>query len=101
MILHFEDLCLAVGIVRDVDKVLHLWRIDLLVLRRHQHASNTYQLQVTTLDLDFFKVSIDKAHRQEQGLRQEFEFQVHLNDPVDEDCPHLFVDVALVAHIVH
>ena len=50
--LHPEDLPLVVGVVRDVDELPHVRRVDLLVLAGDEHGADTDQLKLVTLDCE-------------------------------------------------
>jgi len=46
------------------------------------------------------EVPVDGADGQTECLRQQFELEVHLDEPVDQDAAHLLVDVRLLLHVV-
>ena len=46
-----------------------------------------------------FQVAVDDVDTQIKGLRFEFELKVHLDQPVNEDGTHFFIDVLLLAHV--
>ena len=99
LLLHAEDLLLRVGLVRDVDQVLELRRVDLLVLAREEQRRHADELQVRPLDGRPEQVAVDEVHREVQRLGHELELEVHLDQPVDEDRAHLLVDVRLLPHV--
>ena len=100
LLLHLEDLLAGVRLVGDVDKVTNLWRPDLLVLGSEQHRRDTNQLEVLPRDRLLREEAIDEVVREEKGLRHQFELEMHLDEPVDEDSAHLVVDVRLDEHVV-
>ena len=49
-VLHPEDLLLVVRVVRDVDELPHVGRVDLLVFAGDEHRGSPDQLQLRSLD---------------------------------------------------
>mmetsp|Transcript_12893 Transcript_12893/g.33015 ORF Transcript_12893/g.33015 Transcript_12893/m.33015 type:complete len:205 (+) Transcript_12893:448-1062(+) len=97
--LHLEDLLACVCLVRNVDEVAALGGVDLLILRGDEHGSHSNELQVAALDLLLLQIAVDQVGREVERLRHELEFQVHLDEPVNQYGAHLLVDVVLLAHI--
>ena len=97
--LHPEDLPLVVGVVRDVDELPHVRRVDLLVLAGDEHGGCAHQLELGPLDRHVGQEPVDVGHGQVQGLSLELVLLPHLDQPVHQDGPHAVADVGLLAHV--
>lgn len=56
----------------------------------------TYQLQVLASDRSLLEKAINDVDCEEQCVWQQLEFLVDLHEPVNENGPHLCVDVSLL-----
>ncbi len=54
-----------------------------------------HQLQVLARDLLALEEAVDQVDGEAQRLGHELELEVHLDEPVDQDCAHALVDVRL------
>lgn len=50
--------------------------------------------------MKFAQESINQIDRQKQSFRQKSLFIMHFNEPIDQDAPHLIINLALLQHIV-
>lgn len=121
-LLHLQDLRLGEGVVCDVGEVSDLWSVHLLVFTGHQHGGHTHQLQLPArdrLDLQRSREGSDAAHQTQtecwdrsylektiqdgncevQRLLQQLEPGVNLDQPVDEQSPHVFSNF-ITLHVV-
>jgi len=46
------------------------------------------------------QVSVNDAHRYEEGFALKFEFAVDLDKPVNQDSAHFIIDFYLARHII-
>lgn len=99
LLFHFENVLLGVSLITDVDEVAEFRRVDLFVLGSNQKTSDTDQLKARTGDLFLLKETVNKVDGQVERFRHELEFQMDLDEPVDQDGAHAFVDVRLVFHV--
>lgn len=99
-LLHPQNLFLRVRVVRDVDELAEVGRVNFLVLGRDEHAGRTDQLQLGPLDAHDAEKAIDVVDGQVDGLVLEFVFLADLYEPVDEDGTHCERDVRLLRHVV-
>lgn len=98
-LLHLEHLLSGVGVVRDVHAIPDLRRVYLFVLAGDQEGGHSYQLQLASVHVFLHAVSVDDVTRQVERWVGQFEFEVHLHDPVDQNRTHLAVDVELGVHV--
>lgn len=110
--LHLPDLGGGVGPVRHIGEVRDLGRVHLLVLGGQEHGRHAHQLQLLLGDwvvlmegggalgpfdlnlthvkvISHLKEAVDHAHGHVHGLLQQAELEVDLDQPVDEDGPHV------------
>mmetsp|Transcript_11863 Transcript_11863/g.21740 ORF Transcript_11863/g.21740 Transcript_11863/m.21740 type:complete len:208 (-) Transcript_11863:161-784(-) len=98
---HTKDVVTCICVCGNVDEILHFWWINLFILCCQQHSNNTDKLELLPADHFLIQKSVDNFHGQEKGFRQELELEVHINQPVDKDCSHFFINVSLdAAHVV-
>jgi hypothetical protein len=100
VLLHGQDFVTRVGVVGDVDEVVHFGGPNLLVLGCQEHGGHAHQLQVLPGHALHAQVPVDEVGCQEQRLWHQLELQVHLNEPVDQNGAHLLVDVRLPRHVI-
>lgn len=93
--LDLEDLFCSVGVVAALYEVFEVWRVDFFVLGSDEQRGDADQLQLSSGHHDLLKVAVDEVHRQEEGLMVHLELGVDIHQPVDQDGPHLLVDVLL------
>ncbi len=55
-----------------------------------------YQLQVFASDLLLLQEAVNDVDGEEQGVWQQLELLVDLHQPVNQDGPHLGVDISLL-----
>ena len=96
---HLQDLLLGVGFVGHIDEISEIRWVDLLVLARGEKRGNADQLELLPADLGFFEIAIDEVNGQEEGLVDELELQVDVDEPVDENGAHFLIDVCLLGHV--
>mmetsp|Transcript_62513 Transcript_62513/g.163811 ORF Transcript_62513/g.163811 Transcript_62513/m.163811 type:complete len:269 (-) Transcript_62513:366-1172(-) len=95
-----HDLGLAVGVVCDVDEVVHLRRVHLLELGCNEQGNNADELQFASRHRLPRKVPVDEAHRQEEGLKLHLVVSMHFNQPIDKDSAHPVVEINLGLHVL-
>jgi len=95
-----KNLFLSEAIVGDVAEVLNVRRENLLVLGGNEHRSHTDQLELIQHDDLVCQKPIDNVDGQEEGLREETEASVNLDEPIHKDTAHLPLEVDLVVHVV-
>mmetsp|Transcript_103548 Transcript_103548/g.278194 ORF Transcript_103548/g.278194 Transcript_103548/m.278194 type:complete len:269 (+) Transcript_103548:76-882(+) len=94
-----HDLGLAVGIVGDVDEVIHLGWVHLFELGCNEQSDNADELQFASRHGFPRKVAVDEARRQEKGLGVHLVVCVHLDQPIDEDTTHPGIELTLCLHV--
>lgn len=94
--LHLQDAVPTVGVVRHVDEVSDLWRVDLFVLGSDEHGGHAEELVVGAADLLDLGEAVDDVDSQKESFRQQLKLHVHLDQPLNQDLPHLSGDVRLV-----
>ena len=97
---HLKDLLARVRLVGDVHEITALGSVDLLVLGRDEHRGHTDELQLVARNRLLLEESVDQVGGEVEGLRHELEFEVDLNEPVDQNRTHLLVNVRLLRHEV-
>jgi len=97
--LHLQNLSARVGAIGDVHKISNFREVDLLVLGGEEHAGHADELQSLSGDDFALQKSVDEIDRQIQGLGHQLEFEMYLDEPIDEDRSHLGVDVRLFGHV--
>lgn len=45
-------------------------------------------------------VSVNQVDGEEERLWEQFESEMDLNNPVDQNSPHFLIDVVLLTHVV-
>ena len=96
---HLKNLFFGISFVSDIDKVSQIWRIDFFILAGSEKCSDSDKLEFLSGDLSFFKISVNEIDSQEKRFVDQFELEMDINQPVDEDGSHLFIDVLLLAHV--
>lgn len=97
--LHIEHVVFGLGLVGDLHEVAHLRGLDFLVLGADQHAGDSDQLQLAPVHVLLREIAVDRADRHLECFGQQLELEVHLDQPVHKNAPHLLVHVALVLHL--
>ena len=92
----FQYLFFRVGVVCDVDEIVHLWHVDLFILASYEHGTDAEQLVLTPRDTFLLTIAIDQVHCDVERLRLELILQVHLNEPRHENSPHSIRQIRLV-----
>ena len=85
--------------IANVHQVAKFRRIDLFVLGGDQEARHSDQLQLGPGNFHAFEAPVNEVDGQVQCLRDELEFQVDFDQPIDEDGAHPLVDVRLSFHV--
>lgn len=85
--------------VGQVDEVFDCRRINLFILRRDQESGHSDELDLGLGNLEDREVAVDEVNSEIKSFWQELELGMHADYPIDEDCAHVFVDVALAAHV--
>ena len=96
---HFEDLLLRVRVVSNKDEVFELGNVNLLILGRQEQSCYRNELEPGAHDLRLFEIAIDYVYSKKQRFWLQLKAQVHLDDPINEDAPHLLINVHLHAHV--
>merc|ERR1719153_984520 len=91
--LHLSYFSCTVGIVGDVHEVINLWGVHLLHLTGYEHRRHTQQLQLVTTDSQTFSLEIlvNDVHGHVEGLLEQLELGVHLDQPVNKYTPHFSI----------
>lgn len=100
VLLHGQHLVTRIGIVWDVHEVVHFGSPDFFILRSQEHGGDSHELQILPGDALDAEVSIDQVGRQKQRLRHKLEFEVHFDEPVNQNGAHFLVDVRLTRHVI-
>ena len=95
-----EDFRLAEAIIGDMTEVGNMGREDFLVFGRDEHGSNADQLQTIQEDNLLGEESINDVDSQEEGLREQVETSMDLDQPVNENASCLPLKVVLVRHVL-
>lgn len=98
--LRLEDLVDRVATVDHVDDLTHRRAVDLLVLGGHEDGRGADELQLAERDDLAREEAIDVVDAQEEGLWEEREAMVDLDEPVHEHGAHRPLDLGLVVHVV-
>lgn len=67
-LLHAEDVFSLVGIIRDPDPVIDIWRSELFKLGGDEHGGDPNKLHAITRDCLAGQEHVHQAHTQEEGL---------------------------------
>lgn len=98
--LGLEDLVVRVPSVGHEQEVRHRRAHDLLVLGGDEQGGDADELELDERDDAGGQEAIDDVGREENGLRQQAELGMNLDEPVDEHPAHLPRHLALVRHVV-
>ena len=93
-----NNLVSGVRVICDVHEVFQHWRVNFFHLGGDVHTGDPHQLQELARDLNLLEVPIDEVNGEEEGGLLQSEFEVDLDQPVNEDGPHGAVDVLLDVH---
>ena len=92
----FQYLFFRVGVVRDVDEIVHLWHVDLFILASDEHGADAQQLVLAPRDALLLAISINQVYCDVKRLGLKLILQVHLNEPRHENSPHSIRQIRLV-----
>ena len=92
----FQYLFLGVGVVCDVDEIVHLRHVDLFILASDEHGADAEQLVLAPRDALLLAVAIDQVYCDVERLGLELILQVHLNEPRHENSSHSIRQIRLV-----
>ena len=81
MELLFQYLFFRVGVVSDVDEIVHLWHIDLFILAGYEHGTDAEQLILAPRDAFLLAIAIDQVDCDVKRLGLKLILQVHLYEP--------------------
>jgi hypothetical protein len=95
-----KDLFVAVATVGHVEEVLDGRADDLLVLGCDEEGGRADELELDEGDDPGGKEPIDDVDGEEERFGQEAELLMDLDEPVDEDCSHLPLELGLDGHVV-
>lgn len=96
LVLHVDHLRARVNIVRHILEVQQLWGVHLAVFTCDPQRCHTNQLVLRSVNVSGLSEAIDQRHAQVQSIGLEVKPQVHINEPINEDDPHLRVDCCLL-----
>jgi hypothetical protein len=92
---HIYHLLNCISIICDINEIIDFWHLDLLDLAANKQCRNSQQLKLLPTYLHPLQDPVNDPHRHEQSLFCQSELEVHLDQPVDEDGPHLLGEVGL------
>lgn len=98
--LSLEDFILRVTVVDHVHDLLDGRAVDFLILGSKEESSSTDQLELAHGDDLDRQEAVNVVDSEEQGLRQELETMVDLDNPVYQNGAHGPLDVLLELHVV-
>jgi len=98
--LHLHHILFGICSVCYVGHSVYPWRRHLLKLRRDEVCSDTDELQEPPARGPLLEEAVNERHCEEKRFRLVFGHLVDINEPINQDPPHLRVDVWLVLHIV-
>ncbi len=98
--LGLKDLGFRVRGVRTVEEVGRGGSDNLLHLRGNEHARDPHELQLREGNHTRGEEAVNDVNTEEQGLWQEAETRVDLDEPVGQDATHFPGEVLLVGHVV-
>ena len=58
----FQNLFFRVGVVSDVDEIVHFRHVDLFILAGDEHCSDAEQLVLAPRDSFLLAIAIDQVH---------------------------------------
>lgn len=99
MHLALQDLFFRVSVVGNVDEVFNYGRINLFIFARNKHSGHSDELQLWPVDWLFSQVSVDQIHSQVEAFRDQLEFQMNFDQPINQYRSHFLIDVKTVAKI--
>ncbi len=85
MELQLQDFFLGKLILRDLEKVFKLWRVDLLVFCRNKYGCYTKNMQLWLLYLNLRQVAIYYIDSNIESLWLKAEFTMHIDDPLNQE----------------
>mmetsp|Transcript_171206 Transcript_171206/g.548860 ORF Transcript_171206/g.548860 Transcript_171206/m.548860 type:complete len:317 (-) Transcript_171206:231-1181(-) len=97
--LGLEDVTLRARVIRHVDELLCLRRVDLFKLCSDEQCHGPNQLQTLAGHLDPRKVAIQNAHCEEECLLLQAVLVVHADQPINQNSSHLGSDLLLRLHV--
>ena len=74
--------------------------ISFLVFGSNPQGRNAHQLQFVPVNHIGAEVRVDDVDRDEKGLRVQVVFEMHINQPVEQNHSHVLCDVGLVLEVV-
>ena len=69
--------------------------VDFFKFAGNEESRNSDELELSSEDTFLLEIPIDKVDGDEEGFWEEFEFQVDVDEPVDQDSSHFFIDISL------
>lgn len=87
-LLHLKDLFGCACVISDENKVLKQRWIYFFVLGADKHGGYAYQLDIPLVHLILSEKPINCIYSQEEGLWQQLEIIVNLDDPIDQGTPY-------------
>ena len=88
-----------VGSICDVHQIAEFWWVDFLVLGGQHEAGHADELQLGSAHSLALQVPVNKVDCEIERLMNHLEFEVNLNEPVNQDGSHLLIDVFLLGHV--
>lgn len=83
VLLRFEDLRASELVLANLQELVEVGRVDLLVFCRNPECRDTNQVQLTLVYPLSAHVLIDQEDGHVEGLRQQAEFAMHVDDPLN------------------
>jgi hypothetical protein len=74
--------------------------VSFFVFGSNPQGGNAHELQFVPVDHIGREVGVDDVDRYEKGLGVQVVFEMHINEPVEQNHSHVFCDVWLVLEVV-
>ena len=91
--LHILQLLHSIGVIGDINIIVHLGRVDFFVLTSNPQTSNAHELVLVLGDIGLATKLVQVDQGQVQSLFFEVKRLVDFDHPVDQHEAHVFVDV--------
>jgi hypothetical protein len=97
---HLHDFVAVVSVCSDGDTLSNCGSPHFFVLGSDPDSSDTDELELSASNSADGEIAVDDLDGEEVSFGVELELETDINEPVDEDGAHLFVDFGLRAEIV-
>lgn len=99
-LLSLDNLISIVSLIHHVDHLGNSWGVDLLKLGRKQEGSGADELKLAKRNHLLGQEAVDVVDGKKQGLWKHGESLVDLDDPIQENTTHVWLDLGLeVLHV--